>query len=169
MTTAQPEVIVVGAGVAGLVAAWRVAKGGRTVCVLERSSFIGGMASSIEVAGQRVDLGSHRLHPSIAPDLFAAIQALLGNDLQLRQRNGRLRLRDRWVRFPLRGTDLVRQMPRPLAARAAADACLRSLRRPKEDTFAEVVCLSVRSQHPRRVLRALRAKAMGYQCLAALR
>ena len=131
--------LVVGAGAAGLVAAWRAAEGGRRVHVIERSSFIGGMAASFEVAGQRVDFGSHRLHPSIAPQLFAAIESLLGGDLQLRRRNGRLRLRDRWVRFPLRAGDLTRQMPPGLAASAFAAACLRPLRRPKDDTFAEVV------------------------------
>jgi len=137
--SSPPEVVVVGAGGAGLVAAWRAAEGGCRVRVVERSSFVGGMAASIEVAGQRVDLGSHRLHPSIAPHLLAAIQTLLGDDLQLRARDGRLRLRDRWVRFPLRAPDLVRQMPPGFAARALADAFLRPLRRPKADTFAEVV------------------------------
>ncbi|MEO5841481.1 MAG: FAD-dependent oxidoreductase [Acidimicrobiales bacterium] len=131
--------LVVGAGAAGLVAAWRAAEAGRSVRVIERSSFVGGMAASIEIAGQRVDLGSHRLHASIAPYLFAAIQSRLGGDLQLRRRNGRLRLRDRWVRFPLRPGDLVRQMPRGLAAHMLADACTRPARRPGEDTFAEVV------------------------------
>ena len=72
------EVLVVGAGAAGLVAAWRAAEGGRRVRVIERSPFIGGMAASVDVGGQRVDLGSHRLHPSIAPHLLAAIQSLLG-------------------------------------------------------------------------------------------
>ena len=42
-------------------------------------------------------LGSHRLHPSIEPRLLAALMELLGDDLQTRPRNGRLRLGDRWV------------------------------------------------------------------------
>jgi protoporphyrinogen oxidase len=132
-------VLVVGAGAAGLVAAWRAAEGGRRVCVIERSPFVGGMAASHEVAGQRVDLGSHRLHPSIAPHLLEAIQSLLGGDLQLRARNGRLRLRGRWIRFPLRAGDLVRQMPPGLVAHTLLETCTRPLRKPKDDTFAEVV------------------------------
>ena len=57
------DLVVLGAGPAGLAAAWRAARSGRSVTVLERAPVIGGMAGSFEVAGVRVDHGSHRLHP----------------------------------------------------------------------------------------------------------
>jgi protoporphyrinogen oxidase len=97
------------------------------------------MAASPTVAGQRVDLGSHRLHPTIAPHLLAALRGLLGDDLQTRPRHGRLRLGDRWIAFPLRAGDAARHLPPGFAARAAGDAVTRPLRRARDDTFAEVV------------------------------
>jgi protoporphyrinogen oxidase len=109
------------------------------VHVVERSPLLGGMAASTDVAGQRVDFGSHRLHPAIAPHLLRELQSLIGDDLQLRERNGRLRLRDRWVRFPLRAGDLVGHLPPALAMRAAAGAALRPVRRAQADSYAEVV------------------------------
>ena len=134
------HLLVVGAGPAGLVAAWRAALAGHEVTVVERSERVGGMAASHEVAGLRVDLGSHRLHPSTTPRLLDALRSLLGDDLQVRPRNGRILLRGRWVAFPLRATDLVARTPRPFALRAARDAALAPTRRgPRDDTFAEVV------------------------------
>ncbi len=111
-----------GAGPAGLAAAWRAARTGREVTVLERSAAVGGMAGSFTVAGIRVDHGSHRLHQSTAPRLLADVQALLGDDLQLRRRNGRLRVADRWVGFPLQAGELIRTLPPSLLARMAAQA-----------------------------------------------
>lgn len=107
--------------------------------LLERADHVGGMAASFEVAGVRVDHGSHRLHPSIDPPILDRLRQLLGDDLQARQRNGRIRLHGRWVAFPLQFGDMLANLPRPFALRAARDALTAPLRRPREDTFAEVV------------------------------
>ena len=80
---------------------------GRSVVLVEAAPVLGGMAASVVVGGQRVDLGSHRLHPSAPPAVRALLDELLGDDLQVRTRNGRLRLAGRWVRFPLQAGDLA--------------------------------------------------------------
>ena len=132
-------IAVVGAGPAGLAAAWRAAAAGHEVVVLEGSAQVGGMSASFEVAGLRVDHGSHRLHPATPPPILHALRGLLGADLQTRPRDGRIRLLDRWLAFPLRTADLLRRTPRRFAARAPLDAATGPLRRPRSDTFAEVV------------------------------
>lgn len=132
-------IAVIGAGPAGLAAAWRAAGAGHEVVVLERATTVGGMAGSFEVGGIRVDHGSHRLHPATPAALLAALRELLGDELQVRHRNGRIRLHDRWVAFPLQTADLVRHMPRSFAVRAGRDALVGPLRRAREDTFAEVI------------------------------
>jgi protoporphyrinogen oxidase len=139
MSSRAPDLVVLGAGPAGLAAAWRAARRGLAVTLLERSSRVGGMAGSFEVAGQRVDFGSHRLHPATPPGLLADLRGLLGDDLQTRRRHGRLRVGDRWVGFPLRPGELARRLPRSLVAGAARDAALAPVRRPRQDTFAEVL------------------------------
>jgi protoporphyrinogen oxidase len=123
------DLIVVGAGPAGLMAAWRASRSGRSVVVLERANSAGGMASSFSLAGVRVDHGSHRLHPSTAPEIMADLRSLLGNDLQTRPRHGRLRVDDRWVGFPLRPTDLARSLPPATIARIGAEAIAAPWRR----------------------------------------
>ncbi|MEX2598203.1 MAG: FAD-dependent oxidoreductase, partial [Dehalococcoidia bacterium] len=82
-----------------------------------------------------------RLHPECAPAVMEDIRALLGEDLIPRPRHGRIRLRDRWVHFPLRPLDLVSNLPLPFLAGAARDALTRPLRMKtvKADTFAGIM------------------------------
>ena len=56
------EFVILGAGPAGLGAAYRLASCGFRVIVLERGERVGGLAASFEAAGQSVDYGSRRLH-----------------------------------------------------------------------------------------------------------
>ncbi|MBK9366049.1 MAG: NAD(P)/FAD-dependent oxidoreductase [Deltaproteobacteria bacterium] len=56
------QVIVVGAGLAGLVAATRLAQAGASVRVLERGAHLGGRARSVTHAGVTVNLGPHALY-----------------------------------------------------------------------------------------------------------
>ncbi len=135
----QADLVILGAGPAGLGAALRTARAGHDVVVLERESHVGGAAASIEVAGVRVDLGSHRLHPATPPAVLATLRDLLGDDLQRRARRGRIRLAGRWLRFPLSPTDLLRRLPPSTVAGIAVDGLLAPWRRPRRDTFAEQV------------------------------
>ena len=135
----RQRVCVLGAGPAGLGAALLLARRGHDVTVLERAPAPGGLAASFEVAGVRVDHGSHRLHRSCPPEILDDLRAELGDDLQLRRRNGRIRLGGRWLAFPPSIGDLARRLPPRLTARLAADAATSPLRRARADTFSEVV------------------------------
>lgn len=55
---------VIGAGPAGMTAAYEVAKAGASVEVFESGSSVGGMSRSLDLWGQRVDLGPHRFFSS---------------------------------------------------------------------------------------------------------
>jgi protoporphyrinogen oxidase len=131
------DVVVLGAGPAGLGAAWRLARRGFRVTVLERGDTVGGNAGSFELDGLRVDYGSHRLHPASSPDVLGDIRALLGPDLLDRPRHGRIRLRGRWVHFPLKPLDLALNLPWSFAAGVVRDAIVK----PATDgnTFAGVL------------------------------
>ena len=86
------------------------------------------MAGSFEIDGIRVDHGSHRLHPVTPPQVMVRLTELLGDDLQVRPRHGRLRLLNRWVDFPLRPAGLARAMPPRWLAAVARDVALSPLR-----------------------------------------
>jgi protoporphyrinogen oxidase len=133
------DLIVLGAGPAGVGAAYRTARAGHRVVVLERGGGPGGAAASFTLEGIRVDHGSHRLHQAIDPRILADLRGLLGEELQRRPRNGRIFLEGRWIRFPLRPADLARRLPPSFAAAAARDAATAWARRPRADTFAETL------------------------------
>src|SRR5512132_636457 len=133
------DLVVLGAGPAGLAAAWQAARRGMSVVVLERAHAVGGMAASLEVAGVRVDRGSHRLHPTTPANVLGDLRMLLGDDLQLRRRNGRLHIADRWLGFPLRPTELARALPPELIVRAAAEAIFAPLRRGRPVSYADTL------------------------------
>ena len=145
----RADLVVLGAGPAGVAAAFRAASAGHRVVVLERAPVPGGLAGSFEVGGIRVDHGSHRLHPSIDPAILATLRQLLGGELEVRPRRGRIRLADRWIAFPLRAGDLARRLPPGFAAAALLDTAARPLRRAREgaqppggdpgSTFADVL------------------------------
>jgi protoporphyrinogen oxidase len=133
------DLLILGAGPAGVGAAFRAARAGHRVLVVERGQGPGGAAGSFELDGIRVDHGSHRLHPAVEPRILADLRGLLGEELQRRPRNGRIFLEGRWIRFPLRPADLARRLPPSFAAGAARDAVTAWARRPRADTFAEVL------------------------------
>jgi protoporphyrinogen oxidase len=137
------HVAVLGAGPAGLGAAYLLARAGHDVTVLERGAGVGGLAASFEVAGQRVDHGSHRLHTSTAPAVLATLRELLGDDLQERRRHGRIRLSGTYVEFPPSVPDLVKRLPPTMSVRLVADTLTTPLRRPRDDTFAEAIRASL--------------------------
>lgn len=129
--------VVIGAGPAGLSVARELQRAGHEVVVLEASEHVGGMAGWREVAGIRVDLGSHRLHPAMPASLRVELEQLV--ELQVRPRRGRIRMGDRWLPFPLTPGGLLRGMAPATAARAVLDAALAPARRPRADTYAEVL------------------------------
>ncbi len=136
------EIVVVGAGPAGLMAALCSAQSGHRVILLEATDSVGGMSASFEIAGQRVDYGSHRLHPATPQRFMELFESRLGSDLQLRPRQGRILLRGSWIKFPLRATDMARNPPPAFAAGAAFDVLTAPLRRlknrPTESFVSEI-------------------------------
>jgi protoporphyrinogen oxidase len=87
----------------------------------------------------RVDFGSHRLHPSCAPGILADLKNMLGPKLLDRPRHGRIRIRNKWVHFPLKPLDLAAHLPPSFLTGVATDSLLKLLRRGTGDTFASVI------------------------------
>ena len=139
---AEPHVVILGAGPAGVGAAYQLRRQAKArVTVLEQQPEVGGNAGSFDGGGQRLDYGSHRLHPACDPAILADVRRLLGEDLLDRPRHGRIRLRGKWIHFPLTPIDLVLRLDPGFALGTARDAARKLLRRSgtTEDTFAGVL------------------------------
>ncbi len=137
-----PHVAVLGAGPAGLAAAMSLARAGQAkVTVIERRDGVGGNAGSFQHQGIWCDFGSHRFHPVADPRVLADVKAMLGEDLLLRPRHGRILLKNRWIHFPLKPLDLLLRLPKGFTAALAFDTLAKVLpsQPVKEESFATVL------------------------------
>jgi len=142
----KTRVAILGAGPAGVGAAWQLMKQGlANVTVLEQRGDVGGNAGSFDLDGLSVDYGSHRLHPTCQPQILSDLRSLLQDDLLDRPRHGRIRLRGRWIHFPLTPQDMVLHLPLSFGAGIARDALRKLMRyqhngiRKGEETFTSVL------------------------------
>jgi protoporphyrinogen oxidase len=135
---AIPHIIILGAGPAGLGAALQLTRRRQAhVTVLERNDVVGGNAGSFELGGQRVDYGSHRLHPACDPEVLSDIREMLDGDLLDRPRHGRIRLRGRWIHFPLKPLDLALRLPPSFTLGVATDFLRKTLSQSSHGTETE--------------------------------
>lgn len=136
------HVVVLGGGPAGVGAAYKLAASKRAdVTLIERGAHYGGNAGSFVEGDQHLDYGSHRLHSACDPKILGDIERVLGGDLKDRPRNGRIRLRGKWVKFPLQAKDLFLSLDKRFAAGAATDMAVGALpmKRDPGDSFASVL------------------------------
>ncbi|TMV07041.1 FAD-dependent oxidoreductase [Ruegeria sediminis] len=128
--TDKPHVIILGAGPAGLAAAHSLTRSGQAkVTVIERAAVAGGNSASFPVEGVICDYGSHRFHPAAEPEVLRDVKALLGEDLMLRPRHGRIRLGGKWIHFPLKLSDALIRLPKPFALSLIGDMVLKPFRK----------------------------------------
>jgi protoporphyrinogen oxidase len=141
-SAAQPHIVILGGGPAGVGGAFYLHRAGRgRATVLEAQQVLGGNAGSFELDGLRVDYGSHRLHHASDPEILADLHEALRGDLLSVPRRGRIRLRGKWVHFPLKPVDLLLRLDRRFAAGSTRDMVMRSVRGKagEGETFASVL------------------------------
>ncbi len=89
------DVLVVGAGMAGLAAARKLVEMGRRVAVLEAQDRVGGRILTVRVGDEAVELGAEFVHGR-PPELIALIEEA-GLDSELYERDGTRVLLGGWV------------------------------------------------------------------------
>lgn len=133
------KVLVLGAGLAGLAAAYELTRLGHEVHLLEGGEEVGGMASSWKVGAFWLDHGPHRFH-SRDPRLVEHVFEVLDGEFVIRRRQSRIHLRGRYFDYPLKLGNVVRHLPSALLMRAAFDYVMvraSELVRPTEDANFE--------------------------------
>src|SRR3712207_4522510 len=111
------NVYVLGAGLAGLSCAWRLAEGGANVVVLEKEPVIAGCARSFEWKGMVHDMGPHRWH-SKDEELIAHLEKLMAGNLTTLERLSRIFLYKKYFNYPLKTGNVVRNLPPRVLLRA---------------------------------------------------
>src|SRR6266849_4714135 len=126
-----PKVVVLGAGPAGMSAAWRLSELGCPVTVLERDTAVGGMGKTIAVGRYAVDYGPHTFHIRETEEsraIHQAIQPLFGENPLVLTRGTRVLLRGKEYVYPLEMLQVLTGVSPLLSARIVTDYLLASLK-----------------------------------------
>jgi protoporphyrinogen oxidase len=105
----MPSVAVIGAGPAGATAAYVLTKNHVDVDLYEASPHVGGMARSIELWGQTVDIGPHRFFSS-DPRVNRLWLEVVGDDYEMVDRLTRIFFRDKFYYYPIKAANVLRNL-----------------------------------------------------------
>jgi len=107
---ATPEVIVIGAGPAGLTAAFELVKRAVPVTVLEGDAMVGGISRTAEREGWRFDIGGHRFFTKV-PEVEALWHEILpAEDFLMRPRMSRIFYNGKLYDYPLKAGNALRNL-----------------------------------------------------------
>jgi protoporphyrinogen oxidase len=96
------DVVVIGAGPAGLTAAYELGKRGGTATVLEADDVVGGISRTVERDGYRFDIGGHRFFTKV-PEVEALWHEILSDeDFLLRPRTSRIYYQGKFYDYPIK-------------------------------------------------------------------
>ncbi len=135
--TGALSVVVIGAGPAGLTAAYMLSKRGLTSTVLEADSVVGGISRTVERDGWRFDIGGHRFFTKVTPvdDLWFEI---LGEDEFLqRPRMSRIYYEGKLYDYPLVPMNALRNLGLVEAIRCVGSYLWVRVHPPKDQTNLE--------------------------------
>jgi protoporphyrinogen oxidase len=93
-------VIILGAGPAGLTAAYELSKKRVPSILLEQDGVVGGLARTVEYKGYRFDIGGHRFYTKL-PLIEKIWKDILGDDLLVRPRLSRIYFHSKFFHYPL--------------------------------------------------------------------
>lgn len=98
----ESQTVVIGAGPAGLTAAYLLAKAGRRVTVLEADPrYVGGLSRTVEYRGYRFDIGGHRFF-SKSGEIESLWTEILGPEMLERPRLSRIYYKGKFFSYPIR-------------------------------------------------------------------
>jgi protoporphyrinogen oxidase len=131
------QVVVIGAGPAGLTAAHRLTRRGVTPTVLEADRVVGGISRTVERDGWRFDIGGHRFFTKVreVEDLW---HELLGPDeLLTRPRMSRIYYGGKFYDYPLRVTNALGNLGLVESARCGLSYLWARVHPPRDTTTFE--------------------------------
>ncbi len=134
---AEHRVVVVGAGPAGLTAAFQLHKYGVSSTVLEADDMVGGISRTAQRDGWRFDIGGHRFFTKVpaVEDLWHEI--LPDEDFLMRPRKSRIFYDGKYFDYPLKAFNALKNLGVLEAVLCVASYAKARIRPPKDQTNYE--------------------------------
>ena len=128
---------IIGAGPAGLTAAYQLGKAGRTATVLEAEGVVGGISQTVERDGWRFDIGGHRFFTKVKPVSALWHEILPDEDFLLRPRMSRIYYQGKFYDYPLKAFNALGNLGIVEAVRCVLSYAWARLNPPKDQTKFE--------------------------------
>jgi len=106
-TGTERRFVVIGAGPAGLTAAYELAKLGLFPVVIEQQKLVGGLASTAKYRGYYFDMGGHRFFTKVA-EVNKMWHEVLQDNFLRRPRLSRIYYKEKFFYYPLRPLNAVK-------------------------------------------------------------
>jgi protoporphyrinogen oxidase len=107
---ADTDVLIIGAGPAGLTAAYLLTKAGKRVIVVERDEYyVGGISRTVNYKGFHFDIGGHRFF-SKSREVVELWNEILPDDFIDRPRMSRIFYNGKYYAYPLRAFEALRNL-----------------------------------------------------------
>lgn len=126
--------VVIGAGPAGLTAAYDLTKHGLPVAVFEADDVVGGISRTVERDGWRFDIGGHRFFTKVGRVEELWHEILPDEDFLLRPRMSRIYYRGKLFDYPLKAGNALKGLGLVEAARCIGSYAWARVRPPKDQT-----------------------------------
>jgi len=101
------DVVIIGAGPAGLTAAYELIRRGRRATVVEADTVVGGISRTVERDGWRFDIGGHRFFTKVTPVEEFWHEILPEEDFMMRPRKSRIFYKGKFYDYPLRAKNAL--------------------------------------------------------------
>ena len=137
LNSTDPEVVVIGAGPAGLTAAYEFGRRGKKVRVFEADEVVGGISRTVERDGWRFDIGGHRFFTKVAPVEAFWHEILPDEDFLMRPRMSRIFYGNKFYDYPLKATNALRNLGIIEAVRCVLSYLWVRIHKPKDTTTFE--------------------------------
>jgi protoporphyrinogen oxidase len=132
-----PDVVVIGAGPAGLTAAHELTRRGLPVRVVEADDVVGGISRTVEREGWRFDIGGHRFFTKV-PAVETWWHTVLSDDEFLaRPRMSRILYAGTLFDYPLKPMNALRNLGPVEAVRCVASYVKAQIRPPRDQSHFE--------------------------------
>jgi protoporphyrinogen oxidase len=136
-TPEASKTVVIGAGPAGLTAAYQLVKGGASVNVYEADDVVGGISRTVERDGWRFDIGGHRFFTKV-PQVEALWHEILPDeDFLLRPRMSRIYYRGSLFDYPLKAGNALKGLGLLEALRCVGSYAWARISPPKDQSNFE--------------------------------
>ncbi len=135
--TTPPRVVVIGAGPAGLTAAYQLTKAGVPSTILESTDVVGGISQTAERDGWRFDIGGHRFFTKVQPVEELWHEILDDDEFLQRPRMSRIYYQGRYYDYPIKPLNALRNLGFVEAVRCVVSYLWAKVRPPADQSTLE--------------------------------